>query len=426
MKNNREKTLVLVTGSYPFSVAGENTFVPQEIEILSRHYKNVVLIPKRIEGVCETINEKNVGVEKSYAIYINSQAAKIVALPLLIFDLMLYKEYINHAKLIFSYPRVILTILRSRLYSIMSERWFRKFISSNNWSSDSCVLFTWWFDPSTLGLLDYADIKKIPVITRAHGYDLYEERHTPSYIPFRDHAIKKICAVYTDSATGRDYLSKKYPQFQQKIETGLLGIKDPKYTNQPSDDGIFRIQTCSFLLPVKRIDLLIKGLSELAISYPSNKFKWNHIGNGPEKEKLIDMANRLLGLNLEFSFIDYPGKNELNDYYNTNQVDLFINVSKSEGTPVSIMEAISFGIPIMATSVGGNKEIVIDYRTGILIGEDPTPAFIAEQIGFLLFEKEKLAAMRKESKQQWFKNYNAEKNYELFVKSVSDKIENFK
>ncbi|HQS85064.1 MAG TPA: glycosyltransferase, partial [Alphaproteobacteria bacterium] len=378
MQNSQDKTLLLITGSYPFSVAGENTFVPQEIEILSRHYRKLVLVPKRIEGDCETISQKNVFTEKGYAIYINSQIAKLFAMPLLIFDFMIYREYINHAKLIFSHPRLILTILRSRLYSLMSERWFRKFISSNSWSSDSCDLLTWWFDPSTLGLLDYATSKKIPVITRAHGYDLYEERHIPPYIPFRDHAIKKICAVYTDSFTGRNYLSKKYPQFQQKIEAGLLGIKDPGYTNQASDDGIFRIQTCSFLLPVKRIDLLIKGLSELAISHPSNKFQWNHIGNGPEKENLVTLASSLLGSNIEFSFMDYPGKKELNDYYNRNPVDLFINVSKSEGTPVSIMEAISFGIPVMATSVGGNKEIVVDSRTGILIGEDPTPAFIAD------------------------------------------------
>ena len=39
-------------------------------------------------------------------------------------------------------------------------------------------------------------------------------------------------------------------------------------------------------------------------------------------------------------------------------IDLFINTSSSEGVPVSIMEALSVGIPIIATDVGGTKEIV--------------------------------------------------------------------
>ena len=49
-----------------------------------------------------------------------------------------------------------------------------------------------------------------------------------------------------------------------------------------------------------------------------------------------------------------------------NDFDLFVNMSLSEGIPVSIMEAISFGIPIIATNVGGNAEIVND-ETGVLI-----------------------------------------------------------
>ena len=46
------------------------------------------------------------------------------------------------------------------------------------------------------------------------------------------------------------------------------------------------------------------------------------------------------------------------DYYKNNIIDIFINLSASEGIPVSIMDAISFGIPCIATNVGGTGEIV--------------------------------------------------------------------
>ncbi|NCO54621.1 MAG: glycosyltransferase, partial [Bacteroidetes bacterium] len=50
-------------------------------------------------------------------------------------------------------------------------------------------------------------------------------------------------------------------------------------------------------------------------------------------------------------------------------VDLFINVSESEGIPVSIMEALSAGIPVIATNVGGTNEIV-NNDVGFLIDKE--------------------------------------------------------
>lgn len=47
--------------------------------------------------------------------------------------------------------------------------------------------------------------------------------------------------------------------------------------------------------------------------------------------------------------------------------DFFVNVSSSEGVPVSIMEALSFGIPCIATEVGGTEEIITDSKDGVLL-----------------------------------------------------------
>ena len=52
-----------------------------------------------------------------------------------------------------------------------------------------------------------------------------------------------------------------------------------------------------------------------------------------------------------------------------NYIDALINVSESEGLPFSMMEAISFGIPVIGTNVGGVKEI-INNDTGILLEKD--------------------------------------------------------
>jgi glycosyltransferase involved in cell wall biosynthesis len=62
-----------------------------------------------------------------------------------------------------------------------------------------------------------------------------------------------------------------------------------------------------------------------------------------------------------------------------NSVDLFLNVSTTEGVPVSIMEAFSAGIPVYATNVGGTSEIV-NSGNGKLMDKDLTPEKLAHEI----------------------------------------------
>src|SRR4051812_45174998 len=59
------QTLLLFTGSYPFAVAAENSFLPQEIEVLARSFESVILIPTATGGARETINASNVTVDTS-------------------------------------------------------------------------------------------------------------------------------------------------------------------------------------------------------------------------------------------------------------------------------------------------------------------------------------------------------------------------
>ena len=96
--------------------------------------------------------------------------------------------------------------------------------------------------------------------------------------------------------------------------------------------------------------------------------EWTLIGDGPQinyiKNKIKFLPKmlkvNLLG-NLENSIVL--------DYLSKNYIDALINVSESEGLPFTMMEAISFGIPIIGTNVGGVKEIINNY-TGILLEKD--------------------------------------------------------
>lgn len=101
-------------------------------------------------------------------------------------------------------------------------------------------------------------------------------------------------------------------------------------------------------------------------------------GEGREKENLQMLAQRL-GLEKNVILAGFV-KNPL-DYI--RQIDLLVNPSLTEGLPNVILEALALKKPIIATSVGGVPEIILDNQTGFLVpSQNPQP--LADQILFAL------------------------------------------
>jgi len=96
-----------------------------------------------------------------------------------------------------------------------------------------------------------------------------------------------------------------------------------------------------------------------------------------------------------------------------------VNVSSTEGIPVSIMEAISCGIPVVATKVGGNPEIVQE-QNGLLLSPNPTPNEIARIFLHICDTPGFTDKMRRESRRIWRERFNAEKNFSAFSEKLKD------
>ena len=126
--------------------------------------------------------------------------------------------------------------------------------------------------------------------------------------------------------------------------------------------------------------------------------------------------------NISFEFMGNRENSEILDFYSTNHIDLFINLSSSEGIPVSIMEALSSAIPVLATNVGGVKEIV-NIKNGYLIDKDLECQKISSTIEeHLNLNSKKNSLMRKNAYAFWWENYNATKNYKQFINYINTNI----
>ena len=172
--------------------------------------------------------------------------------------------------------------------------------------------------------------------------------------------------------------------------------------------------SCSNVVPVKRLDLIIAALKEIT----NVRVIWTHFGDGILLNEIKKLAKQLPE-NIETDFRGNLKNSDLMKVYEKEQFDLFINVSSSEGIPVSIMEAMSFGIPCIATDVGGTKEIVTDGYNGRLLRSDFNNADFVEAINwYLKMDKDTVYNLRKNVYSFWEGKYNAETNYSEFVKEL--------
>ena len=122
-------------------------------------------------------------------------------------------------------------------------------------------------------------------------------------------------------------------------------------------------------------------------------------------------------------FLGALSNNNVLKFYAESNIDIFINVSSTEGLPVSIMEAQSFGIPSIATDVGGTREIVINNLTGQLVSADLTCSQLADVIyQWINISSEKESETRINCRKFWLDNFNSNKNYLDFSQQILNSV----
>lgn len=282
-------------------------------------------------------------------------------------------------------------------------------------------LYSYWADDAALASVFLkSDLPQLTTFCRVHGWDLYFERSSYYYLPFRKLIFNGLDAVFPISENGKNYLLSHFDTIidQGRIYQSRLGIRTvDALPNQAREYRRFRLVSCSNLIPIKRVELIIRALSHIT----ELEIDWTHFGDGSEQQKLQSIAVKLLEQKENIAF-HFPGRLpnwKVLEYYSNHTVDLFITLSKYDGIPVSIMEAMSFGIPTLATDVGGVSEIVINGKTGFLLDQEVDPKDVAEVIeNVASMDSKAYDALRKEAKNIWGTFYSADINYPAFCDKV--------
>lgn len=412
--------LILLTNYYPYYKGEE--YLEAEINYLSTNFDKIIVIP--------TMVSKNMEINRTLP-----KNADIVPINI---DLSL----IGKIKIFFKQYRNIINDLNKkqiiekdaknkfnlRLYCYYFEaramEVYKELIKKlNNFDFNkykSITIYSYWLYITARVAVElkndyFKEYIKCYTFSRAHGYDINEYVNPLNYLPQREFLLENLDNIFPVSSHGVDYLNSKYPGYEKKIEVRRLGTKKIERKENVSSK-CFHIVSCSTVRKLKRLDKIVNALSILK----ENKvnFKWYHIGNGPDFKKIKKLAERKLDKK-QFLFLGYMKNEDVLKWYQENPGTVFINTSESEGVPVSIMEAMSMGFPIIATDVGGTREIVKNNITGILLNSDCTPNEVAEAIMKIYYlDHFEYTEMSRASKELWEERCNADKLYSEFSKEI--------
>ena len=182
------------------------------------------------------------------------------------------------------------------------------------------------------------------------------------------HRADKIIAI---SKAVKKYFQKNYfYNFRKKIKVIYYGI-DKNYIKLCSNSSL-KIQIkngnelvyCYIgrLVKQKQVDLIIKSFYYFKKNLTKMRVKLVIVGNGPEKENLKSIVNKLK-FNKNFKFFNHI--NYISEIF--KKIDVFCMNTKFEGLGLVMLEAMYFSIPIIAPNISAVPEVVKNKSNGILV-----------------------------------------------------------
>jgi glycosyltransferase involved in cell wall biosynthesis len=226
-------------------------------------------------------------------------------------------------------------------------------------------------------LLAFALAKLLRVrrlITTLHGMpeptnDRKVNRTRVRSIPTLDYYILEsfFSHIVSVSLDMKERLIREYGVSPKKIRVIHNGIAFPAIDRSPCESvsNIFHIGTVGRLVPVKDFDLFLEVASH--VKRMDDRVRFSILGEGPLKEHLMRRAQEL---GIEDSVKFFPARSDPFPYYRS--LHLFLNTSLHEGIPLTILEAMACGLPVVAPPVGGIPEVIEDGKQGVLV-EKRTP-----------------------------------------------------
>ena len=219
---------------------------------------------------------------------------------------------------------------------------------------------------------------------------------------------RRFHSVIAVSDDLRDILFENRGFPYEKLVVIRNGTEVPPHPKEINDRDPFVIGSAGRLFPIKDYPFLVDIAAE--IFKHAQNIRFELAGDGPEREEIIKRI-KIYGLEKVFTLKGFT--EDMNEFY--MGLDLYVNTSMHEGFPMSVLEAMAHGLPVVAPREGGLKEIIEDGEVGFLVdGREPNR--FAVKCMEIYKDRNLRLKMGRASREKILKEYSISKMAEKYIK----------
>ena len=207
-------------------------------------------------------------------------------------------------------------------------------------------------------------VYQIPYVISLRGGDV------PGFRPYDFHFYHKLIAPFLRmiwknasaviaNSNGLRHLAVT---FDSRFEIPVIpnGVDLELYKTLGHDWSSPRLLSVGRIVHQKGLDLAMHALG----GFKDLNWEWRIAGDGPQMQALQSLAQEL-GIDDRVFFLGWQSREQIIESYKQSNVFLF--PSRHEGMPNAILEAMASGLPVIATCIAGNEELVVEGETGYLV-----------------------------------------------------------
>ena len=259
---------------------------------------------------------------------------------------------------------------------------------------------------------------KIPTIYTAHGFHFFKGCSIVNKLIYKP--VEKWLSKYTDvliTINNEDYENAKKMKAKKVFKINGIGMEFNKYAPLTETreeirksvglkDNEFVIVTVAEFIKRKNYDTMLKSIKELKDR--GIKVKYLICGRGKEEENIKKLVNQL-NIEDEVKLLGY--RKDINRILSC--ADVFYLASFQEGLTLSVIEAMSFGLPCVVSNIRGNRDLIVEDKGGFVAEPKDYQGF-ATKLEQLLTNKDLRDEMGK---------FNIEQSKQYTVEKVKEQLE---
>lgn len=411
--SHRRKMFVF-TDQYPWG-RGEKSFIEPELSALNARY-DITIISSAPDRDFNDAGNESEPVDDIEAIHWNWPSLLVFGLHALgfFFSKIAWSEFGRICKEGFTVGRLLDSI---KAYGVSHA--LRSFYRRTGlFDEPDALYYSVWFGHQLLALAFEKRKRSFNLISRIHGYDLYSARNPHGRQPFQWFKKEMADLVVFASSNAMGCFEEEFgpEDYSGQYVVSRLGVSQQEAGNRRNQGGKKLVVSCSNVIPLKRVDMIARAIGE---SSHKADIRWVHFGDGDGLDDVRSLAD---SYGLDAAFLGYTKNDAIIQFYKDNRVDAVMLLSETEGgCPICFQEALSFGIPLIGTDVGGVGEEI--DGNGILLEPNPLLADVVEAIEDVCFGDEmQTVRMRERSFELWDARFDVQKNKRHFIEILEQRF----